>query len=154
MYLVKRPSLLSYRHNNIDSFHSLQTEVIKLANNIFNESAFTKVSWSPHVDIKETNHDIIITADLPGARKEDIEISLCENILTIKGERKFKEYNQDSEKAYIKERCYGHFERSFSLPEVDVEKNGVQAEMKNGELTITLHKLPAAQKEICKIEVK
>ena len=103
--------------------------------------------------IQKTNSEIIIAADIPGAKKEDIDVSIINNILTIKGERKFEE-NINSEKSHIRERFYGSFERSFSLPEGMINKENVSAEMNNGELIVKLQKLAETQKDTRKINIK
>jgi HSP20 family protein len=93
-----------------------------------------------------------VTAELPGARPEDIEISLSDGVLTVKGEKKTEK--EDKQKNYhMMERSYGAFQRSFRLPtEVDPDK--VEARFENGLLKITLLKAPQAQSKVRKIEVK
>ncbi len=157
MSLFKKQSQLSPRTGN-DGFLTLQTEINRLFNSVFNDSPFGSIAtknnmWTPHVDIKETNTEIIIAADIPGAKKEDIDISIVNNILSIKGERKFEE-NISNEKSHIRERFYGSFERSFSLPEGMINKENVSAEMNNGELIVKLQKLAETQKDTRKINIK
>ena len=99
--------------------------------------------WAPAVDIKEENHSYIIHADVPGINPEDIDVSLEEGVLTIKGERKFE--NEEEKEGYKRiERMRGTFFRRFSLPDtVDPEK--VEAKCKDGVLEVTIEKLAKVQ---------
>jgi HSP20 family protein len=93
--------------------------------------------WSPAVDIFETsNHEIVLKAELPGLKREDIDIRVENNTLTLRGERK-QESEVSKENFHRIERSYGAFSRSFTLPPtVDTEK--VTANFADGLLTITL----------------
>jgi HSP20 family protein len=108
--------------------------------------------FSPSVDIKESDKDIKVSAELPGMEEKDIEVSLGRDSLTIKGEK--KEEKEDKGKNYYRmERSYGSFTRTIPLPaEVDMDK--VKAEFKKGILTVTLPKTARAIKETKKIPVK
>lgn len=108
--------------------------------------------WSPSVDIVETENDLVLKADLPDVKLEDIEVRVENQTLTLKGERKFEK--DESAKGYHRiERNYGTFVRSFTVPtSVDPEK--VAAEYKNGVLTVKLPKKEAAKSRQVKIEVK
>src|ERR1700704_5714189 len=107
--------------------------------------------WSPSVDIYETENELILKADLPDVKLEDIEVRVENQTLTLKGERKFEE--DASVRGYHRiERSYGTFTRSFTVPTtVDSEK--VSAEFKNGVLTVKLPKKEAAKPRQVKIEV-
>jgi HSP20 family protein len=99
--------------------------------------------WNPLVDIAETKDDIVVKAEIPGMKKDDIKIVIQDNILTLKGER--QEEKQEKDKRYHRvERSYGSFERSFSLP-VSVKVDKVKADYKDGVLTITLPKAEEAK---------
>src|SRR5205085_6811502 len=88
--------------------------------------------WSPSVDIYETENELVLKADLPDVKLEDIEVRVENQTLTLKGERKF-EKDEDVKGYHRIERSYGTFVRSFTVPStVDAEK--VQAEYKNGVL--------------------
>jgi len=94
--------------------------------------------WAPDVDVKETDKEVLIKADLPGIKKEDIDVSVDEDQLVIKGERKMKK--EEKGKDYIRvERNYGSFYRSFSLG-VPVKEDEIRADYKNGVLEITIPK--------------
>jgi HSP20 family protein len=97
--------------------------------------------WAPDVDIKETDKEILIKADLPGMKMEDIDVSVDEGQLIIKGER--KEEKEEKDKNYIRvERSYGSFYRSFDIG-APVKSEQVKATYKNGVLEITLPKAEA-----------
>jgi HSP20 family protein len=109
-------------------------------------------AWSPAVDISEDESAISIKADLPEVDRKDIEVSVENGMLTIRGERKREK--EDKKKNYHRiERSFGSYVRSFSLPE-SVDKDKIAAECKNGVLTVTLPKRPEAKTKAAKIEVK
>lgn len=96
--------------------------------------------WAPRLDVSETKEAMVVTAEIPGMDPKDISVSLQENLLTIKGEKK-----QEKEERYHRvERSYGAFARSVRLP-VGVDGSKVNAAFKNGLLTVTLPKTPAAK---------
>ena len=94
--------------------------------------------WSPALDLYQSNDNVVAVVELPGMRKEDIEISLHDGTLTISGERK-RESNSHGEKAERTERYVGTFRRSIALP-TRVDANKVGATYRNGILTVTLPK--------------
>ena len=94
--------------------------------------------WSPALDLYQNNDNLIAVAELPGMRKEDIEISLHDGTLTISGERK-RERSSNNDKAERTERYIGTFRRSIALP-TRVEANKVSATYRDGILTVTLPK--------------
>lgn len=97
----------------------------------------------PGFDVKETPEALILQADLPGLTEKDVNISLTGNRLTVTGERR-AEQKREGESYYTLERSFGAFTRSFTLPEeVNIDK--VQAELKDGVLTLTLPKRPEAK---------
>lgn len=109
-------------------------------------------SWVPAIDIHDAGEEYVFEADMPGMKKEDIDITVADNVLTIKGERK-REHKEGGEKnGYFRyEREYGTFERSFELPAgIDSEK--VNADFKDGVLKITLPKSEGVKPR--RIEVK
>jgi HSP20 family protein len=94
--------------------------------------------WSPALDLYQNNDNLIAVVELPGMRKEDIEISLHDGTLTIGGERK-RESSSNADKAERTERYIGTFRRSIALP-TRVEANKVSATYRDGILTVTLPK--------------
>ena len=95
-------------------------------------------TWSPAVDIYETEHEIQVQAELPGVERKDIALNLEKNVLTLRGERRFdKETKQEN--YHRIERAYGGFSRSFSIPAI-VDEEKIRAEYKDGILKIALPK--------------
>ena len=108
--------------------------------------------WAPAVDIVDEKDQIKVRADLPGLKKEDIEVSVDNDVLTIKGEK--KEEKETKGKDYIRsERYYGAFHRAFSLP-ASVDASKVNAAYKEGVLEITLPKKEGAKPKQTKVEIK
>jgi len=94
--------------------------------------------WAPSVDVKETDKEVIVKADLPGIKKEDIEVSVDKDQLIIKGERKMEK--EENEKDYVRvERSYGSFYRSFNIG-VPIKEDEIKASYKNGVLEISIPK--------------
>jgi len=109
-------------------------------------------SFVPRVNTREGEDAYYVEIDLPGIRKEDIEITTEDNVLTISGERKMKDEVKE-EDYYKVESAYGKFSRSFTLPEkVDVEN--IHAESKDGVLEVIIPKLKEEEKKPKKIEIK
>lgn len=108
---------------------------------MFSDFPFTRRlsgSFVPAIDMHEDDKNLYITAELPGIEKEDIKISLHNDVLTISGERK-REEKKENENYYHLEMCYGAFNRSITLP-VEVDSEKVEASFKNGILKIQLPK--------------
>ncbi len=112
----------------------------------------TLSDFVPAVNTREDENAYVIELDLPGVRKEDIEITTEDNVLTVSGERKYRD--EVAEDDYYKmESVYGTFSRSFTLPEkVDVEN--IHAEAKNGVLEVVIPKIKESEKQPKKIEIK
>ncbi len=140
-----------------DPFKELQSLQEKI-DRIFEETlrgrepATFSGSWVPAVDIYETDDAIVLEAELPGMDEKDIEVRVEDNVLTIKGERKFEKEAKE-ENYYRMERYYGAFQRSFTLPSnVDVDK--IKAEYKKGILKVTMPKKEETKPKQIKIEVE
>src|SRR5271167_4899331 len=126
-------------------------------NRLFNE-AFERVSdegnltaWAPAVDIYETEHELVVKADLPDIKPEELDIRVENNILTIRGERKFEK--NVSESNYLRvERSYGSFARSFSLANT-VNSEAIKADYQNGVLTLNIPKREEAKPKQIKVNV-
>ena len=99
--------------------------------------------WAPSMDISETKDSLVCTVEVPGMEEKDLQVSLQENLLTIKGEKR-KEREERDEHYHRVERSYGAFTRSLRLPAA-VEAGKVTAAVKNGVLTVTLPKTPTAK---------
>jgi HSP20 family protein len=119
-------------------------------NRFFSEPASSR-PWTPAVDIRETENELVLKADLPEMKLEDLDIRLENGTLTLKGERKFEKKEEDRGYHRI-ERSYGSFVRAFSLPEyVDAEK--VAADYKDGVLTVTIPKKEVAKPRAIKVNI-
>jgi HSP20 family protein len=132
---------------------TLQDQFNRLFNESFRnhteESALT--TWAPAVDIYETPNELVVKADLPDVNEKDIDVRVENNLLTIRGERKFEK--SVSEENFLRvERTYGSFSRSFSLPNT-VNAETIGAEYKNGVLTVTLPKREESKPRQVKVTV-
>jgi HSP20 family protein len=138
-------------------FGSLQREVDRLfdefARGFGPLSTLSRPNLMPSIDVAETDKEIEITAELPGLERKDVEISLEDDVLTIRGEKKIeKNEKDDKDKNYhLTERSYGVFYRMLQLPP-GIDPSTVQATMSNGVLKIKIPK--PAHSEAKKIEVK
>lgn len=106
--------------------------------------------WSPVVDIRETDDALMLTAELPGLTREDVQITLDNNVLTLSGERSFEKESK-GETFHRIERSYGAFSRSFTLP-ANVKTDQVAAVFGDGLLRVTLPKVEEAKPR--KIEIR
>ncbi len=107
--------------------------------------------WAPAVDIFETEHELVVQADLPDVNPQDMDIRVENNILTIRGERKFE--NKVNEENYLRvERAYGSFSRSFSLAN-SVKSDAIKADYQNGVLTLSIPKREEAKPKQIKVNV-
>jgi HSP20 family protein len=119
-------------------------------NRMFSDTA-TARPWTPAVDIVENENELILTADVPGVKMEDIDIRLEDGTLTLSGARQFAQ--EDKKAGYHRiERAYGQFQRAFALPEsVDAEK--VEASFTDGVLKVVLPKKEIAKPRSIKVQV-
>jgi HSP20 family protein len=139
-----------------DPFHNLSTlqdQVNRLFQSSFparsDNSALT--TWAPAVDIYETENELVLKADLPGISEKDLDVRVENNMLTVRGERKFEQ--QVKEDNYLRvERSYGSFSRSFSLPNT-VNTEAIKAEYKNGVLQVVMPKRAESKPKQVKVNV-
>jgi len=153
-------SLIRYQIPNADVWQSLDrwSNLRDEINNLFEGTARSNGArqaqlfngWSPALDLYQTNDDIVAVVELPGMRKEDIELSLHDGMLTIKGER--VEEGSGDDKTARTERFVGKFCRSISLP-TRVDANQVNASYKDGILTVTLPKAEEAKPKQIQVNV-
>ena len=108
-------------------------------------------AWTPVANISETETDYLIKAELPEVSKEDVKVTVDENVITISGERR-KEAEHKDEKVHRVESFYGQFSRSFRLPE-DADINAIQAESRNGVLKVRVPKTPAPKPRTVEVQV-
>ena len=141
------------RVNPFHEFSTLQDRVDRLfCGPLPTNERVTSATWVPPVDIYETdNHDLVITADLPDVTRDEIEVSVEHNTLTLKGTRKAPGDVKEEQFRRV-ERRHGAFSRSFTLPET-VDASKVSAEHKNGVLTVKLPFREESKPRAIRVEV-
>lgn len=142
------------RRNPFATFESFPTVGLSLFEDTLNRflsEAPTSRPWSPAVDIAENENELVLTADIPGVKMDDIDIKIEDGTLRFSGKREF-EKKQEKGGYHRIERSYGSFQRVFTLPDtVDVEK--VAAQFDNGVLKVTLPKKEVAKPRSVKVSV-
>lgn len=116
------------------------------------ESRQAEVEWRPVANISETPEAYLIRAELPEVEKKDIDVSVHDGVITIRGERRL-ETREDKEKHHRIESFYGSFARSFSLP-ADVDEAKIQADAKDGVLTVRMPKTEARKPRPIEVQVR
>lgn len=141
------------RNEETSPFLALQREMNRVFDEFFRGfdlPPMPRLGWAagwPQVEVSETDKEVRITAELPGLEEKDVEVTLNDGVLTLKGEKKL-----ESDGALYSERWHGQFQRSLELgPDVDPDK--VTATFRNGVLTITAAKRPEAQREVKRIPI-
>ncbi len=114
------------------------------------EESFSLATWAPACDVYENENELVVKAELPDVKKEDVKVSIDNNVLTLTGERKFEEETK-RENYHRLERSYGEFLRSFTLPNY-VDAARINAEFKDGMLKVTMPKRAEAKPK--QIEIK
>lgn len=135
-------------------FATLQDRMNRLFGDVYlrDEDVAARGSWVPPVDIFETNgHDLVIKAELPDMTREDIDVTVEHNTLTLRGTKKMPADVKEDQFRRI-ERSYGSFSRSFTLP-TTVDASKVAAEYRNGVLTVTLPFREEAKPRTITVEV-
>ena len=99
--------------------------------------------WTPALDVSETNDSLVVKIEVPGIEPKDIQLNVRNDVLTVRGQRKFEKQERD-EHYFRTERAYGSFARSIRMP-MPVDSGRAKAEFKHGLLTVTLPKVPAAK---------
>ena len=115
------------------------------------KEAMTVAEWAPLVDITEDDKEYLIKADLPEVKKEDLKVTMHDDVLTVSGDRKY-EKEEKGKKYHRVERAYGSFVRSFTLPE-NAEESKVRAEFKDGVLNVHLPKSEQAKAKTHEVKV-
>ena len=141
------------KYDPFRELRSLQDEMTRLFSGVmpaqFNREEMTHGAWAPSVDIYEDKDRLILEAELPGMKRDDFEISVENNVITLRGERKF-EKKTDGDNYHRVERSYGSFTRSFTLPQT-VTAEGATADFEDGVLRVSLPK--RAETKARKIEI-
>jgi HSP20 family protein len=147
-----KPSKKDIAQRYSDPFSALRAEMDSLFDSfmgglpafprMFGTSGDRAFALTPHMDVKETDKEIVVEAELPGIDEKDLSLALQDGVLTIRGEKKH-EHDEEKENYRLMERRYGSFQRSMRLPDsVDEEK--VEASFNNGVLKVSLPKRPEA----------
>lgn len=130
------------RYDPFRDLRSLQDEVNRLfstnLSRAFGEEGIARGAWNPSVDIYENKDHIVLEAELPGMKREDFDLSIENNVITLRGERRF-EKQDEGDNYHRVERSYGSFTRSFTLPQT-VQADSVAAEYRNGVLRVKMPK--------------
>lgn len=135
-----------------EEFNRMVDQMIKTDRGMTEDETFAGTLWAPRVNIAETNDNYMVELELPGVKKDDVKITFKDHILTIEGEKKMT--NELKEDDFIrKESIYGKFSRSFRLPE-DVEVDKIDANYKDGILTITLPRVEEKKPKQIEVKVK
>ncbi|MCS5586500.1 MAG: Hsp20/alpha crystallin family protein [Gammaproteobacteria bacterium] len=111
---------------------------------------FEKGDWMPAVDIEEDDKSYMVNAELPGVHKDDVHVTIDNNVLTIKGE---KNAETEDTKRHRVERTYGSFVRSFTLPHA-VKTDNIKAEFVDGVLSLTITKVAKAKPKQVEVKIK
>ncbi len=148
-------ALMKWNQKNYDPFE----EFSKLGDSIFGLTLFpqgrnlpVERSWYPAIDVSEEKDRIVVKADLPGMKQEDIDLTLDDDILTIRGERKSETEEKDKNVHRVERTC-GAFERSLKLG-ANVDRDKITADYKNGVLEVAIPKTEESKPRQLKINVK
>lgn len=136
---------------------SLQRDVNRMFDDFFRgdirtDDPFFGRDWAPAVDVLENTDAYVLKAELPGLNKDDVKITLENNVLTIRGEKKNDAEKKEGNFHRI-ERSYGMFERSFTIPG-SIKSNDIDAQYKDGVLTLTMPKAEEAKPKMIDVKVK
>ncbi|HMV27523.1 Hsp20/alpha crystallin family protein [bacterium] len=147
-------SLIKFTPRDRDIFSDLfaiQREMNQAFNSVFNRDEYTGLTnWNPATDIVEGKDEYTVRIELPGVSKNDVKITIHDNVLTVQGEKKQESENKENNYHRV-ERSYGSFMRSFRLPSM-VKGEKIDANYKDGILTIVLPKAEEAKTK--EIEIK
>ncbi|MBP6914870.1 MAG: Hsp20/alpha crystallin family protein [Smithellaceae bacterium] len=155
------PAVRSGREQDIEHpFYSLQREMNNLFDSFFRgfdiapRRFYDSVlkGFSPSVDVKENDKEFIIRAELPGVEEKDVEVTVTNDSVTIKGEKKEEREDKDKNYYYM-ERAYGSFHRVIPLT-AEIEVNKAEASFKNGVMDIKIPKSQSVQAKGIKIPIK
>lgn len=143
-------------YRDADPFMALHREVNRLFDDVFRgfdlpgfgRAAGWPASW-PNVEISETDKEIRVTAEVPGMEEKDIDVTLDDGVLTVRGEKRSESEDKDRQ---FSERFYGRFERRIPVG-VEVQEDRVAANFKNGVLTVTLPKTERSQSKAKRIAI-
>jgi HSP20 family protein len=130
----------------------LPPRITRLFDEFFGQALPEAMSWSPAVDIVDGDGELLLTAELPGMTRDDVQIQVQEGVLTLKGEKK-EEKEEKGAEYRVWERSYGAFERTFTLPR-SIDADRIAAEFGNGMLSVHMPKMEKAQGKRVEIAAK
>jgi HSP20 family protein len=134
------------------AFRDLESQFSRMLGDWTSESGLVASGWTPAVDLRETEDGYMVDVDVPGMKKEDIELAVVDNVVTIKGER--KDESQTEKDGYRRsERRYGTFQRSFEVPG-GFDSAKVEARYEDGVLRVTLPKREESKPKQIEVKVK
>lgn len=139
----------------IPGFEEMENRMQKLfesAAPLSSEVFAQPIGWMPPTDVVESDKELTLTAELPGLELKDIDISVDEGVLTVRGEKVEEKAEEEEKKYHVFERTYGAFQRSFTLPR-SVDPTKISAEFVKGVLTVHMPKAAEAKPKGRKIEV-
>ncbi len=144
----------------LDPFSAMRTEMDRVFDDFLGTgwgrlprvfASSDKGPAAPSIDVRENGNEVVIEAELPGMKEEDVDVELRDGILTIKGEKKIEEEKKEDD-YHITERRYGSFQRSFRVPD-NVDQEKIEASMEKGVLHLKLPKMVEAKTQSRKISV-
>ncbi len=138
-------------HNRLNALINRNFSRTPVSGDAAGEESITFSDWAPLVDITEDDREYLIKVELPEVKKEDVKVTLENGVLTLSGERKF-EKEEKGRRYHRVERAYGHFGRSFTLPD-DAEGEHVSAEFKDGVLRVHVSKSEKARPRSIDVKV-
>ena len=132
-------------------FYDMQSEMNRMFDEMFGglarvggrQQGTQPMQWAPALDVLHENGDVVVRAELPGVKQEDVDVTLHRGVLTISGERKAEE-NREGSGFYVRERRYGSFRRSMTLPE-SVDEDAINARFQDGVLEVRITGAAAVQ---------
>jgi HSP20 family protein len=152
----KEERSLARGHRDGEPFAQLQRRMNSLFEDFFGRSSSdlwgeSAREFLARMDVSETSKEVRITAELPGLDEKDVEVTVTNNMLTIKGEKKVEKEEEEGD-YYYSERSYGYFDRTIALPQ-GIDAENAKAKLKKGVLKVTIPKKPEAQSWRRKIEL-
>jgi HSP20 family protein len=130
---------------------ALETELHRLFRPVREDNVLSRGEWMPPVDIYEDEHDLVVVAELPDVRREDIQLTVERQMLTLRGERRLQQDVKEDQYHRV-ERQYGAFVRTFSLPDT-IDGANAKADYKDGLLTIRLPRRQEARPKQIQVQV-
>ncbi len=154
MKLIRRQNSDLWNWSPVEQLSTLREEINRLFDSPFGELTRRMElfnGWAPALDLFEDKDNLVVKAELPGLKREEIDISVHDGTLTISGERKYEQNAKDSE-PYRAERFFGRFHRTLALPK-PVQTDKAKANYKDGILTVTLPKTEEAKPKQIQVNV-